>query len=55
MVMCLKYRKLLLRQKDNIDSLRIIFQEIGEGYWFEFDEIGTDRDHVYVFVGAAPK
>jgi putative transposase len=55
MVMCLKYRKLLLRQKDNIDSLRIIFQEIGEGYWFEFDEIGTDGDHVHVFVGAAPK
>jgi putative transposase len=55
MVMCLKYRKLLLRQKDNIDSLRIIFQEIGEGYWFEFDEIGTDGDYVHVFVGAAPK
>lgn len=55
MVMCLKYRKLLLRQKDYIDSLRIILQEIGERYWFEFDEIGTDGDHVHVFVGAAPK
>ena len=55
MVMCLKYRKLLLRQKDYIDSLRIIFQEIGERYWFEFDEIGTDGDHVHVFVGASPK
>ena len=55
MVMCLKYRKLLLRQKDYIESLRFILQEIGERYWFEFDEIGTDGDHVHVFVGAAPK
>jgi len=55
MVMCLKYRKLLLRQTTYIDSLRIILQEIGERYWFEFDEIGTDGDHVHVFVGAAPK
>ena len=55
MVMCLKYRKLLLRQTNYIDSLRIVLQEIGERYWFEFDEIGTDGDHVHVFVGAAPK
>ena len=55
MVLCLKYRKLLLRQNNYIESLRAIFQEIGERYWFEFDEIGTDGDHVHVFVGAAPK
>ncbi|MBU4444529.1 IS200/IS605 family transposase [bacterium] len=55
MVMCLKYRKLLLRQNNYVDSLRIILEEIGERYWFAFDEIGTDGDHVHVFVGAAPK
>jgi putative transposase len=55
MVICLKYRKLLLRQNNYIDSLRIILQEIEERYWFEFDEVGTDGDHVHVFVGAAPK
>lgn len=55
MVMCLKYRKSLLDQKDHIDSMKMILQEIGERYWFEFDEIGTDGDHVHVFVGAAPK
>jgi len=55
MVMCLKYRKLLLRQKDYMDSLRAIMREIGERYWIEFDEIGTDGDHVHVFVGASPK
>jgi hypothetical protein len=28
--------------------------EIGKRYWFGFDAIGTDGDHVHVFVGAAP-
>jgi putative transposase len=29
--------------------------EIGKRYWFEFDAIGSDGDHIHVFVGAAPK
>ena len=28
---------------------------IGERYCFEFDAIGTDGDHVHLFVGAEPK
>ncbi|MDW7777100.1 MAG: transposase [Methanosarcinales archaeon] len=27
--------------------------EIGQRYWFKFDAIGTDGDHVHIFVGAA--
>jgi putative transposase len=29
--------------------------EIGKRYWFKFDAIGTDGDHVHIFVGAAPR
>jgi len=29
--------------------------EISERYCFEFDAIGSDGDHVHLFVGAEPK
>ena len=32
-----------------------ICSEIGERYWFDFDAIGSDGDHVYIFVRAAPR
>ncbi len=40
MVFCVKYRKKLLSNSR---------------YWFQFDTIGTDGDHVHLFVGAEPK
>ena len=55
MVMCIKYRKKLLLEKERIECIKHICLEIGKRYWFEFDAIGTDGDHVHVFVGAAPK
>lgn len=55
MVFCVKYRKKLL-----LNSELIIFSKntcfgISERYYFEFDAIGTDGDHVHLFVGAEPK
>jgi putative transposase len=35
--------------------LKQIFYEIGQRYWFEMEEMGTDGDHVHLFVEAAPK
>lgn len=55
MVMCLKYRKKLMYPKDRIQFLKNILLEIKERYCFEFETIGTDGDHVHIFVGAAPK
>ena len=55
MVMCVKYRRQLIRGKEKIDRLKMILKEIGERYWFEMDELGTDGNHVHVFVGAAPR
>ena len=55
MVLCIKYRKKLLLEKERVEFIKHICFEIGKRYWFEFDAIGTDGDHVHVFVGAAPK
>jgi len=29
--------------------------EIGQRYYFEFDAIGCNGDHIHIFVGAEPK
>ncbi len=52
MVFCIKYRKKLLFDKDRIEFFKEVCSEIGKRYWFEFDAMGTDGDHVHVFVGA---
>ena len=55
MVFCIKYRKKLLFDTDRITFFKEVCSEIGKRYWFEFDAIGTDGDHVHVFVGGAPR
>ena len=51
----MKYHKKLLLDIELINFLKNICFEIGERYCFEFDAIGTDGDHVHLFVGAEPK
>lgn len=55
MVFSLKYRRKLFRDNDRINYIKFICPEIGEKYWFDFDAIGTDGDHVHIFVGTAPR
>jgi putative transposase len=55
MVFCLKYRQHLLSVEERCAYLKQILKEIAERYWFEMEEMGTDSDHVHLFVGAAPK
>jgi len=55
MVLCVKYRKKLLLDPDLVKHLKNTCLRIGERYWFEFDAIGTDGDHVHIFVGSEPK
>ena len=45
----------MLLDNIRINKLKEIFSEIEKRYCFEFDAMGTDGDHVHVFVGAAPK
>ena len=53
MVMCVKYRKQMLRRKEYQLSLVSALREVGRRYDYEVEEIGTDGDHVHVFVGVA--
>ena len=55
MVMVLKYRKKLLLEKVPVDYLKNLLKEIGERYWFKFDAIGMEEDHLHIVVGAAPR
>ena len=55
MVLCIKYRKKLLMHQDRIDLLKNTCLEIGQRYCFQFDAIGTDGNHMHVFVGSEPK
>ncbi|MDD4162791.1 MAG: IS200/IS605 family transposase [Methanothrix sp.] len=55
MVLCVKYRKKLLYDSDKIEFIKFICSEIEQRYSVVFDTIGTDGDHLHVFVGAAPK
>ena len=54
MVFSVKYRRKLLQDNDH-NYIKSICLEIGERYWFDFDAIGTDGDHVHIFVGTAPR
>jgi len=55
MVFCIKYRKKLLFENEKVEFFKQVCSEIGKRYWFEFDAIGSDGDHIHVFVGAAPR
>ncbi len=53
MVMCKKYRKKMLDRPGYSEKLADIINGIGERYEFEIEELGTDGDHIHVFVGAS--
>ena len=53
MVLCVKYRKRLLATPEHEGGLVETLQEIGARYEYQIDDIGSDGDHVHVFVGAA--
>jgi len=55
MVLNVKYRKKMLFEKDRIDCFKDVCLGIDKRYCFEFDALGTDGDHVHVFVGAPPR
>jgi len=55
MVFVLKYRKRLILERVPIDFIKKLMAEIGERYWFKFDAIGMEEDHMHIVVGAAPR
>ena len=55
MVFVLKYRKQLLLDQIPIEYLKNLLEGIGERYYFKFDAIGMEEDHMHIVVGAAPR
>ncbi len=55
MVLCIKYRKNMLLDDARVSYLKDICLEISKRYWFVFDAIGSDGNHIHLFVGAAPR
>jgi len=55
MVLCVKYRRQMLVQDERFETFRDVCRGISERYYFEFEKIGSDGDHVHIFVGAAPR
>lgn len=49
-VFFVKYRKKLLKKIEYREHLKESIHQICERYWFMIDEIGTDGDHVHLFV-----
>lgn len=53
-VWSLKYRKQLLYNKVYQEKLKEIVREIGERYWYRIDKMGTDGDHIHLFLQSNP-
>lgn len=53
-VWSLKYRKKLLFKKEYQTKLKEIIYEIGERYWYRIDRLGTDGDHIHLFIQSNP-
>ena len=51
----MKYRKKFLLDTEILNFLKKVCFEISERYCFEVDALGSDGDHVRIFVGAEPK
>ena len=54
MVFVVKYRKEMLLDIVGIDYLKNLLLEIGKRYWFKFDVIGIENDHLHIVVGGSP-
>ena len=54
-VLCVQYRRKLLKSEVRCEYLKHIFREIAERYWFALEEMGTDGDRVHLFMVAVPK
>ena len=55
MVFVLKYRKKFLLEKVPVEYIKELLKGIGERYWFKFDAIGMEEDHLHIVVGAASR
>lgn len=50
----MKYRKNLLYNKEYQQKLKEIVLGIAERYWYVIHKLGTDGDHIHIFLQASP-
>lgn len=50
----IKYRKSLLKEQEMIDYFKLILSELSKRFYFEFEAVGTDSNHVHLFMSASP-
>lgn len=55
MMFCIKYRKSLFQEDKIIEYFKEILRKIGERYYFTFETIGIDENHVHLLVQSAPR
>jgi len=54
LVWSMKYRKNLLHKKEYQNKVKELIFEIAERYWYVVHKLGTDGDHIHIFLQAAP-
>ena len=54
LVWSMKYRKQLLYNKRYQEKLKELLAGIAERYWYVINRVGTDGDHIHIFLQAAP-
>ena len=55
MMFCIKYRKSLFQEDNVVEYFKEILRKIGERYYFTFETIGIDENHVHLLVQSAPR
>ena len=55
LMFCIKYRKDLFLDDSIVDYFKEILKKIGGRYYFVFETIGVDENHVHLLVQASPR
>lgn len=55
LMFCIKYRKDLFLDNQIVEYFKDILRKVGERYYFVFETIGVDQNHVHLLVQAAPR
>ena len=55
MMFCIKYRKSLFQDNDIVEYFKEILGKIGERYYFTFETMGIDENHIHLLVQSAPR
>ena len=55
LMFCIKYRKDLFQDNNIVNCFKDILKNLGDRYYFTFETIGVDDNHVHLLVQSSPK